>query len=179
MSKIRRRRFVKFVAFYMVLLAIVALGFMQGYRINTTPSYPIGIYKLNKSVTELRIGDLVAFCPRKEGVFKFSSERGYLERGICESGLEPLVKRIVAKPGDDVVVSDIVSVNGVIQVNSELKETDIDGRAIPRADSQSITEGSFFVMSEHNPNSFDSRYFGPIPADWIYARAEPVWVSRR
>jgi len=100
----------------MVLMAIVAIGFMQGYRINTTPSYPIGIYKLNQSVSELRVGDLVAFCPRKEGVFKFSSERGYLERGICESGLE---------------------------------------------------------------HSFDSRYFGPIPSDWIYARAEPVWVASR
>ena len=179
MSKIRRRRFVKFVAFYMVLMAIVAIGFMQGYRINTTPSYPIGIYKLNQSVSELRVGDLVAFCPRKEGVFKFSSERGYLERGICESGLEPLVERIVAKPGDEVIVEDSVSVNGVAQVNSILKAKDIDGRDIPRAESQSIEQGKFFVMSEHNPNSFDSRYFGPIPSDWIYARAEPVWVASR
>lgn len=179
MSKIRRRGFVKFTAFYMALLAIVAIAFMQGYRINTTPSYPIGIYKLNQSVTELHVGELVAFCPRKEGVFKFSSERGYLERGMCESGLEPLVKRIVAKPGDQVIVSETVSVNGLTQVNSELKAKDIDGREIPRAESQLIAEATFFVMSEHNPNSFDSRYFGPIPAEWIYARAEPVWVARR
>lgn len=163
----------------MIILAVICIAFLAGYRINTTPSYPIGLYKLNHNIQTLETGDMIAFCPQNLGAFKVANERDYLEKGICESGFDPLVKKIVAMSGDIVTVEQSVSVNGILQVNSTLKPKDIDGRDIPRAESQLIQKGQYFVMSEYNPNSFDSRYFGPIPEGWIYARAEPIWVVRR
>ena len=178
MSKLRRRRLVKFTAFYMVLLAIIAVGFMAGYRINTTASYPMGFYKLTYSVESLKPGDMVAFCPRKVGFFVEASERDYLRKGRCKSGLNPLVKRIVGKPGDKITVDEAISVNGIVQANSALIEKDAEGRLLPRASSQIVQDGQFFVLSEHHAKSFDSRYFGTIPSDWIFARARPIWVVK-
>ena len=39
-----------------------------------------------------------------------------------------------------------------------------------------IARGEVFLMNWDEPQSLDSRYFGPIPLSAIIGRAEPVWT---
>ncbi|PJN43940.1 conjugal transfer protein TraF, partial (plasmid) [Vibrio parahaemolyticus] len=42
---------------------LLALGwYATGYRLNLTPSYPLGLYQLSKT-NQYQQGDLVVFCP--------------------------------------------------------------------------------------------------------------------
>ena len=71
-----------------------------GIRINTSYSLPMGVYV---RTTDPRAA-LIEFCP--EGRFAVeSSRRGYRTRGFCPDGAVPLVKPVVAQPGDTVEVS--------------------------------------------------------------------------
>lgn len=42
-----------------------------------------------------------------------------------------------------------------------------------------ITDGEVFLMNRDTVDSFDGRYFGPLPLTSIIGRAVPVWVTGR
>src|SRR6266849_2765548 len=88
----------------------VSLASILGIRINTSYSLPMGLYMRTSDPR----ADLIEFCP--EGRFAVeSSERGYRTSGFCPDGAVPLLKPIVAKPGDTVEMSA-----GGITVNDHL-----------------------------------------------------------
>ncbi len=157
-------------------IALVAGGAALGLRWNSTPSYPIGLWRL-VSTTWAR-GDLVFVdVPEGRAIFRDARERGYLRRGLTRSGCAPLLKRIVAVAGDTVTISGGVSVNGRRWPNSGLLRTDPVGRPL-RSEARSgiVPAGFVWVMSEHTELSFDSRYFGALPAALVRGRAEPLWT---
>jgi type IV secretory pathway protease TraF len=39
-----------------------------------------------------------------------------------------------------------------------------------------VESGQLWLLSGHDPRSFDSRYFGPISVSSVQAVARPVWV---
>jgi type IV secretory pathway protease TraF len=39
--------------------------------------------------------------------------------------------------------------------------------------------GEWFAYSDRVPNSFDSRYYGPIRSDQVIAVYRPLWVDAR
>jgi len=122
---------------------------------------------------------MVAFCPPLEGVFKLALEREYIPRGNCDSGTPPFVKRAVGLEGDKITVTDYVQINGVVQVNSDIKDKDSEGRPLQKAENHIVPVDHYFVMSEYNPSSLDSRYFGAIPKTWIIAKAKPIWTDSK
>jgi conjugative transfer signal peptidase TraF len=90
----------------------------------------------------------------------------------------PLVKQIAAIGGDEVCRSKesggIISVNG--KVVAETFEKDPQGRPLPAWEGcMKLIEGEFFLLQPH-PNSFDSRYFGPVLRCDILGVAHPVWT---
>ena len=144
-----------------IVVAISAALASEGGLINTTPSYPRGLYlPLDRAA---HMGDLVAFCP-SSAVAKFGIERGYLSPGRCPSGSVPLIKRLSAAAGDHVVIGPAgVVVDGKVLKNSRPMARDGHGRALPNLRlSATLTAGQVLLMSDYEAASFDGRYFGPV-----------------
>ena len=148
-----------------LLGAVLFWAWSAGYRFNPTPSLPKGIYRISPGAPGK--GDLVSFC--LEGDFAvLAKERGYLQPGICPSGLRPLLKRVAGLPGDTVGIGNLVP-----------RAVDSMGRSMPDSALASmpggrIPQGMALVLSEHS-GSFDSRYFGLVPLDSLQ-RVEPILV---
>ena len=118
-------------------------------------------------------------CPPSDGVFALARDRGYLAPGLCPSGLTPLLKTIAAMSGDTVAIDAVVRINGQVIVDTDVFQTDREGRPLPRAEDGLLGPGDVFLLSDAAPHGFDSRYFGAVPESWIVASIEPVWIHDR
>lgn len=149
---------------------------LLGLTWNGSPSYPRGLWRV--ASPQWQRGDLVVIAPPAGNpVIAMGRQRGYLPAGWSRSGCAPLLKRVVAIGGDRVEVDRAVSVNGRALANSGIRTTDSAGRSVPGiARSITVPPGQVWVMSEHSPLSFDSRYFGALPAGGIRGRAELLWT---
>lgn len=163
-----------------VILASCALLLVlwAGARINTTSSFPRGIYwVVDKSPVK---GDLVLFCPPRREVFHLALERGYLHSGTCPGGYMRMLKRLVAVAGDDVWITLAgVSVNGQLQQRSQPLLLDPGGRAMPQPPLLyfRLARDEVLLMSDYSRSSFDGRYFGAIPREQLGEVVRPwlVW----
>ena len=159
--------------------ALFGLLGLAGARVNTTASFPIGLYwQLQRSAGK---GDLVLLCPPAETVFLTALARGYLSPGFCQSGSSPLLKRVVAIGGDHVVITPTgTTIKGVVVPNSRQRALDPAGRPLPhlRID-RVLPEGQVLLLSDHHASSFDGRYFGPVAATHLRGVVVPVWVFGR
>jgi conjugative transfer signal peptidase TraF len=91
------------------------------------------------------------------------------------------VKPIAATAGDLVVVSTAgVTVNGQpVRDTAPLAHDSADRPLTPfPAGTYRVPPGQVWLLSGHDPRSFDSRYFGPVPAANVQGVARPVWVAR-
>lgn len=158
-----------------ILAALAAGGFWGGLRLNLTPSYPLGIWRVQPIDREAVIGDLVFICPPDTPAFVLGVERGYLPVGLCPSGTAPLIKSVVAVAGQVVEVEDTIAIDGIELKNSGVRSTDAQGRPLSVFPGGQVPPGSVFLHSDFG-GSYDSRYFGPLPADGILGLATPVLV---
>ena len=94
---------------------------------------------------------------------------------------ENFIKRIVAGPGDTLSIED-----GIPIVNGEPFEGDweirpcrgIGGCDFPRE--ITIPPDHYFMMGDNRGASDDSRYWGPVPRDWIIGEAFfTYWPPKR
>jgi conjugative transfer signal peptidase TraF len=150
-----------------------------GYRINESPSLPLGLWRLSSMSRPLRAGDIVSFCPPDTPLFQDAKRRGYLGHGACDGGYEPLLKPTVAVEGDEIAMTaDGLRVNARLLANSKPLTGDGTGRQLPRhaAPGAPVPQGMVWVISSYSALSFDSRYFGPIPVAAIGGVAKPILV---
>lgn len=88
--------------------------------------------------------------------------------------LAPLIKRIIAMPGDRLEIRD-----GLVFVNdAQLAEPYLPGGTTTEAGADSegavdliIPEGEIWVMGDHRGSSTDSRVFGPVPLSGVIGHA--------
>jgi conjugative transfer signal peptidase TraF len=159
----------------LTLLAIAAS--LAGIRINTTPSYPIGIYLMTNDPIEK--GALVIFCPTDTAIFRQAKERGYIGAGFCPGGTSHMIKKIMATTNDAVEFSGIgVLVNGALLSNSKPMEKDAEVLPLstPKAVITALDDHTILLMSDYNQKSFDARYFGLIDKAQIISVVRPVWT---
>jgi conjugative transfer signal peptidase TraF len=143
-------------------------------RINTTDSLPKGVYLITGEAK----APLVEFCP--EGIFStLSVLRGYRPGGLCPDGGAPLLKPVIATAGDTVELSrEGIRVNGQLLRNTSPQLVDSAGRPLASWPSGTypVAPGTLWVASTYQPNSFDSRYFGPISSAEVRHHLRPLWV---
>jgi conjugative transfer signal peptidase TraF len=104
-----------------------------GWRINHTPSLPMGLRRIASIERAIARGDIVAFCPPDSEPFREARRRGYLGGGECPGDYEPLLKPVVAIAGDRVEIGPHgIAVNGVLLANSLALAQDRHGCVIYR-----------------------------------------------
>lgn len=175
------RTFFKFFTVGISLIVAAGIGlWLAGYRINLTPSFPIGVWrKVHNFDPNRDLGKLVLISPVESQAFDLAKDRQYLQFGFSETSLQPLLKQVLGLPEDSVTVSENgVWIEGDYVLNSVPLKQDSKGRELTWAASQIIKDGWVWVMSTYSPKSFDSRYFGPLPMANIQAVMEPVWLWR-
>jgi conjugative transfer signal peptidase TraF len=148
------------------LTSVLIIPATAGVRLNYSPSLPVGLY----IVTSDPSAELVEFCPA-EPYASTAAERGYRSVGSCPDGGAPLMKPIVARPGDRVEIGERgVAVNGKLLANSAALSVDTTGRRLAHwpFGRYTVNVGTAWVISSYSRRSFDSRYFGPIGTDRIH-----------
>ena len=157
----------------------VIASWLLGLHWNASASMPTGLYRTAALTARPVRGDIVLFCLAGDAAV-VGLQRGYLEAGTCPGGSAPLLKPIAAVPWDYVVIDQNgVVVNGQPIPNSAPLADDPSGRvlrAVPPG-SYVVMQDSVWVVSGHDPRSYDSRYWGPLPVNAITGRAVPVLIG--
>lgn len=151
----------------------VAAAIVGGFRINLTPSEPLGLWRIVVLDRPVSLGDLVFICPPQTVAMVQARERGYLRSGTCPGGVAPLIKTVVAVAGQHVEIGAGVMIDGRPIASSDLIAQDGKGRPMKPFPGGIVPDESVFL---HSPlrGSYDSRYFGPLPASGILGLAQPV-----
>lgn len=159
---------------------LVGVAHDKQVRLNLSGSMPVGFWRIEPMEQAPERGQVVSVClPVSEA--RFAIARGYIGRGECPSDAAPLIKPVIAVDGDDVSVSPFgIEVNGRMIEGTALRPADSAGRPLgPEAPgTRRVSGGEVWLASTHDPRSFDSRYFGPVPVANVRGLAVPLLVSR-
>jgi conjugative transfer signal peptidase TraF len=165
----RRAIVVTTLAAAVLVTAPAWFGYAPAFIWNASASVPIGLYRLAPT-ERLDIGDYVVVTP-PEPLAAFLAERGYLPHGV------PLIKRVLALPGAKVCRQGLTII-AYEHAYGTAREHDQRGRPLPSWQGcQMLAEGEIFLMNWDASDSLDGRYFGPLPASSMLARALPVWTD--
>jgi len=145
-----------------------------GLRLNVTASAPQGVWRVSTlNAADIRRGMLVEVCPPEHPAVAALRDGGHLRPGRCAAqDVVPFLKPIAAVAGDLVSIrrGQPVHVNGY-PIAHTTAAAHIP--AWPDGDYR-VQPGTLWLLSGYSENSFDSRYFGPVPVSHVRAKAEPV-----
>jgi conjugative transfer signal peptidase TraF len=135
---------------------------------NASPSVPIGLYRLTSRPSQTAA---LAVIRLPEPLRMLAEARGYLGKGAL------LIKPVVAGAGDTVCRHGVlVTVNG--RIAARARTLDAAGRSLPAwSGCFQLRADDIFVLSA-DPDSFDSRYMGPIDSAYVVGFALPIWVRQ-
>lgn len=173
MTTQQRRAVVILSATTLAAVVLVATALAGGYRINLTPSEPLGLWRIVPLHRPATIDDLVFICPPETAEMREARARGYLRSGSCPGGVAPLIKTVIAVAGQQVEIGASVSVEGRVVSSSSLASRDGSDRPLAPYASGIVPPGYVFLHSTF-PGSYDSRYFGPVPASGVLGLAQEV-----
>ncbi|MER9435823.1 S26 family signal peptidase [Mesorhizobium sp. M0618] len=135
---------------------------------NASASVPVGLYRV-EPVDRIGVSDIAVVMPPKP-LADLLAQREYLPNGV------PLLKHVLALGGTTVCrQSAAIIVRGVTFGHAH--ERDSRGRPLPVWQGcHIIADREVFLMNWNSGDSFDGRYFGPLPLNSIIGRAVPVWT---
>jgi signal peptidase I len=180
----------------LVVIIAVALGLALGiqafivkpYRIpsgSMEPTLAIGqrvlVDRLGNSLTEPHVGEIAVFHPPEGAEQEMCGPVPHMVTLGAEACSEPepeqasvnFIKRIVAGPGDTIsIVEGHVIRNGVREQDSYIRpcaQPSSPGCNFPKP--IKIPAGHWFMMGDNRGESDDSRFWGPVPRNWIIGGA--------
>jgi signal peptidase I len=169
---------------FAVGLALLIQGFaVKPYQIpsgSMIPTLEVGqrvlVQRVSYHFSDPEIGDIVVFHPplgadtaEKCGVQKPPDEA--CPEPVDEPDETNFIKRVVATPGDTLKIED-----GRAIVNGEHIPDDFilpcrDGQGCNLPKQITIPPDHYFMMGDNRGSSDDSRFWGPVPRDWIIGKA--------
>lgn len=161
-----------------LITSVVSQGKVSGKSMN--PTYENGKHILVQRIAyDLDYGDVITFWADKSekseedssGMFHKIID-GIIFHKVNLDNKELHIKRVVALPGDHVVVKTNMQYEGgprsEVYVNDELiAASNIE--IAPIAD-LIIKDGEYYVLGDNYDNSLDSRYHGPIKEEDVFGR---------
>uniref|UniRef100_E6QBC0 Peptidase S26 domain-containing protein n=1 Tax=mine drainage metagenome TaxID=410659 RepID=E6QBC0_9ZZZZ len=165
-------------------MAVASLCAADRLSLNTTTCFPVGFYQRGDTPVPLKDGDMVYLCPPIHNAsMRQAIRRHWVSRTSggpwsCPGHLTPFLKKIVALPGQTVLVkSDGAWVDGKKLPNSQMMTTSPGGRQVIHMPygSYYIKPGTFWDYAPGN-YAYDSRYYGPVPIGNIIGSARAFLV---
>ena len=135
---------------------------------NPSPSEPTGLYRL--STRPPAPGRVIAFKVPRTG-------RVYADAHLGQIARAAILKEVAAGEGAMVCEQDgVVSIDG--QARGRVAATDRHGVPLPHwTGCQRLQKDQYFVLSNRIPNSFDSRYYGPVSGSDLIGVYQPLWTE--
>ena len=174
----------------LVVIVAVAIGFAlifqaavaKPYEIpsgSMEPTLDIGqrviVNRLAYDFSDPTVGDIIVFHPPAGS----SSDRCGVRKTPREACPEPtpgesdinFIKRIVATPGDTLSIAHGHPVVNGVRAKERFIRPCRGGGACNLPQSITIPPDHYFVMGDNRGSSDDSRFWGPVPRDWIIGKA--------
>jgi type IV secretory pathway protease TraF len=153
-------------------LAIAApFAVRKAFVLNYTDSVPVGLYR--------KVGPVryAAVCLPAYVLAIGKSAGVEIPTGDCPSGVRPLLKPLYqATPENPILFSESgFVVAGKLLANTTPKPLSKTGAKLSHIQFGSYTSG-LWAISDYNRDSWDSRYFGPVPESWIRFYALPTFL---
>jgi conjugative transfer signal peptidase TraF len=149
----------------------------SGLLMNYSDSVPLGIYRRVPAKSANRATSYAGFClPRATANAAIQAGLD-VEPGACPGGLAPVLKPVICpSPGHPLIYdAQGFSFDGKMLPNTVPKSQSRTGVPLEHYAFGVYTSG-IWALSDFNPNSYDSRYFGPVAPDAIRFYAKPVWT---
>jgi conjugative transfer signal peptidase TraF len=154
-----------------VLVAIAAplVARHSGLRFNDTTSLPVGLYRRATGPSPY-----VAICLPQATVSSAIGAGLSLPSGECPDGHRPILKKIYRATSDKPITFDErgFRINDRLLANTAPKEKSKTGARLQHQAFGTYRDG-LWAISDYNPDSFDSRYFGPVSQASIRYYAVP------
>lgn len=133
---------------------------------NASASMPTGWYRITPTTSVRQEETVLVRLPPAPA--SLAAARGYLPANV------PLIKRVFATSPSRVCIRAMqVLVDD--RVVARWQPRDRSGRALPRwSGCRTLADDEIWLMSADHPDSFDSRYFGPLTLDSVLGVAEPL-----
>jgi signal peptidase I len=185
----------------LIMIVAVALGLALGiqaflvkpYRIpseSMVPTLEVGqrvlVNRIGGRFGDPSVGDVVVFHP-PEGAERNNECGGGTppEGQVCAQPTDEkadvnFIKRVVAGPGDRLAVRD-----GHVILNGKRQEEDFirpcsGGQDCSFPREITVPADHYFMMGDNRGASDDSRFWGPVPRDWIIGGAfATYWPPKR
>lgn len=137
---------------------------------------PLGLYAIKSINKPLKDGDIVAVClvaPYQN----IGLARSYILAGSRCNGSAPLIKMIIAIPGDSIILADEeITVNNFVY-HYPTETYDSKHRQLPKwpRGNYPNTKG-YWLIGTNNSHSWDSRYWGFVQYTQIIYLLKPLWI---
>jgi conjugative transfer signal peptidase TraF len=171
----RLNRFSPLWALTLILLVAPLLVKELNVGLNMTSSMPIGLYKQH-SITEIKRGTIVSACLSRK-IAAEGKSKGFLQSGICPANTYPVIKSVIAVPGDHITrKGDYLIINKKQKYLAPIQKFDHNGTPLKKffSDPPKTLKGYWLYGSGSPKTSWDSRYWGSVKRTQVLGAETPI-----
>ena len=169
MLKINKIRIANLVLYIITsfLLGLIFISILYNLFIikNISDSVALGYYIKLPIIRHIQVNQVYSICINNQVAINELKQLDIpqVSNGICRSNIVPLLKRVIAKNGDTILITkDGILINNKLIPNIlTIKNSKIKLTKIPIGTKFNLKKDEYWVMGD-TPNSYDSRYFGIV-----------------
>ncbi|MEA3223616.1 MAG: signal peptidase I [Thermodesulfobacteriota bacterium] len=168
-----------------ILAMIIRAFFLQAYRIPTSSMEDTLLRGDHILATKYNYGMTVPFSTHKIwGADRVPKRGDVVIFTFPLDHTKDFVKRVIGLPGDEICIRDkTVYINGKAFMTGHEKHTDSniithgDGVARDNLETVKVEKGHVFVMGDNRDESYDSRFWGQVPVEYIKGKVLIIYFS--